>query len=143
MQASEWISKQEKEAEVQLSNVDAMRKALEKFPDLEVFTDRWGKQRWGAKSANPHVTDYEYGHTCGCCSDTGILIRPYLECGGQRIYSNPSSFDIGEGRYSDSRHFRFNYDEQFIKVGVNPELVKNLLRLYPYGPDEEGVEEPF
>jgi hypothetical protein len=73
-----------------------LQRIREKFLDLDETRDRWGTIRLTAKSANSQVTDIETRHTCGCCNDAPFMAMPYLEIEGERVYSNPERFCVGE-----------------------------------------------
>ncbi len=70
-----------------------------RFPDLKRYVGRWKRDQLWAKSALPLCTDYEIRRTCGCCSDAGYCITPYVEINGVKIYGWHPMTELGEGDY--------------------------------------------
>ena len=79
----------------ELENKTNKLKALKaRYPDLQQDVDRWKKVRYTSKSVNFVVDKVEIRHGCGCCNDSPVLVCPYLEIEGNRIYSEPARFYI-------------------------------------------------
>jgi len=108
--------------------LDAIEKLRAEFPDLEVSTDRWGRKRYMAASANPRVNEVLFHRNCGCCADSPLHARPYLRLDdGTEIYSNPCNVMVGEP-YAWSDGFR-EYDgwrEKYESAGVNPRIIERI-----------------
>lgn len=73
----------------------------EEFPDLKIDTDRWRRERYVSKSVNARATEVDFRHNCGCCPDSPLEARPYIETMGVQIFSDPDRYWIGE-RYDYS-----------------------------------------
>lgn len=102
--------------------------AIKEFPDLRVDTDRWGRVRYYAKSANPRVTDCTFSHSCGCCDDALLLAHPFLVFSGLPIYSDPPFFTIGE-RYEDGDRMDLGCFNKLKEVGI-PEILADKFQEY-------------
>ena len=60
------------DTESKIAQIDSVRRAIDKYPDLAEHSDRWGTKRLYSKSANRSVTDCTICHNCGCCSDSPL-----------------------------------------------------------------------
>ena len=87
------INEKIKEAEQESSR---LKRAKELYPNVNIGKDRWGTERLFSSSVNDKVDKVNIHHSCGCCPDAGLLARPYLIVDGITIYSDPSSFYIGQ-----------------------------------------------
>jgi len=97
MALADHIKRLEKEQAKAQKELDAIVKLREEFPDLEIDVDRWRHTRYMAKSANVRVTHVLFHRNCGCCADSPVHARPYLEFeDGTHVYSNPCDVMIGE-----------------------------------------------
>ena len=67
-----------------------------RIEDLDWSNDRWNNKYWYSKSVNSLCTDIEISHSCGCCRDSRLQVRPYAIIDGRRIFSDPVVFGIGE-----------------------------------------------
>lgn len=84
----------------QRAAADKLEKLLAQFPDLKVEKDRWGRDRYYSPAANKDAKAYDQHYSCGCCSDAILMIRPYVTTAdGDKIYSDPPRFDVGERTY--------------------------------------------
>lgn len=87
----EEISKIQKE-------IETLEILLKKYPDLERHVDRWRTERFMSKQINSIADKCYFAHSCGCCNDAPLFVRPYIidEETGAEIYSNPAQIFIGE-----------------------------------------------
>lgn len=69
------------------------------FPDLQINMDRWSTRRFYSAKVNSSATNVDIHRSCGCCSDASIVVRPFLESQGYKIYSDPPAFYIGNDSY--------------------------------------------
>jgi hypothetical protein len=121
------LDKEIKELEEKASK---LKKLKEAFPDLKQDIDRWNNVRYYSKSVNGKVDNAEIRHTCGCCNDAGVLVCPYLETEGGRIYSDPARFYPGEREpYSYTDQPRGDWERAFKNAGIN-EAAINKVRLH-------------
>jgi len=74
---------------------------LESFPDLEIQTDRWDRERYSSAKVNSLADHVDMRHNCGCCADSPLEARPYIRFeDDQLIFSNPDFFFVGEKNVS-------------------------------------------
>jgi hypothetical protein len=65
----------------------------------EIKRKGWGRERWGAKSANPLVTHVQFDHSCGCCPDPVLYACCSLGAAEEDpfiVHSDPTRFIIGQ-----------------------------------------------
>lgn len=73
-----------------------LARALERYPKLHRYRDRWGNVYYATEEVNERVTECCIKHNCGCCADSPLEVYPYLEEEGLRIYSDPTCFQVGQ-----------------------------------------------
>lgn len=122
----EKLQKDSEKAQAELGRIERLRRA---FPDLETDTDRWGRVRYMARSANARVDQVLFHRNCGCCSDSPLHARPYLEFEGETIHSNPCNVMVGRprfwgGGFQEGAGWRQTYED----AGVNPRIVEKIQR---------------
>jgi hypothetical protein len=92
MTLSEKLDQQEAE-------IAKRRKLLRRFPDLREQVDRWKTVRLYSKAVNAIAVEAQIHHTCGCCADAPLVVRPYVRVDGECIYSDPPEIYIGHRNY--------------------------------------------
>jgi hypothetical protein len=131
-------------------NKELMEKKLEiqriesnmaQFSDLKKDVDRWNQCRYSSKSANSLTTDVEISHSCGCCNDSPLYARPYLIANGERIYSDPVIFVIGERNYGGGENEWPGWEKKMREHNI-PQIVIDITRAYldehkPYEEEED------
>jgi len=117
--------------EIEKANAEkALLEALTKeFPDLKIHTNRWGRKRYSAKSANSRVDQYDSGFNCGCCEDSPLEIWPYLETMGTKIHSDPTGIMVAD-RYDsyDGEEYRklsayAGWKDRFVGNGISEKVI--------------------
>lgn len=88
------LIKQQEEVKSKLQTISYLG---QQFPDLEVHTNRWKRERFMSKLVNNIANDYEIDHGCGCCPDSPLQLSPYIELNGHRIFFKSSS-DLDRGK---------------------------------------------
>lgn len=137
------IEKLQKEAAGARAELGRIARLRREFPDLETDTDRWGHIRYMARSANSRVDQVLFHRNCGCCADTPLHARPYLEFEGFKIYSNPCNVMVGSHSewgdgFKENDHWRAAYEE----AGVNPAVIESIRRHIEYlAHDDEDENE--
>ena len=63
------------------------------YPDVSVNGSRI---MYSSSKVNALANKLDIYRTCGCCSDVGHLVSPYVKISTTNIYSKPSSFYIGD-----------------------------------------------
>lgn len=75
-------------------------KLFNQYDDLCESTDRGDNVRLCSKHVNSITNRTVIYHTCGCCPDAGLIVRPYIRFyDGDyyvNVFSDPPSFDIGQ-----------------------------------------------
>ena len=89
MNTNAKIDKLQKELEL-------IAKAAEKYWDLRSDKDSRGAIRWVSTLANADMNNVEIQPSCLCCVDASVYAWPYLSYKGQRIYSDPMRYYIGD-----------------------------------------------
>jgi hypothetical protein len=116
----------------------------ERFPDLELHTGRWNRERLVSKEVNSIAEDCDIGHSCGCCSDAVVLVFPYVTYQGYKIYSNPASIGVGEEYSIGTGQLPWDNWEQSLKNHNVSDKVIEVVRLYfennPPLLDEEDLD---
>lgn len=128
------LEKQKNEVEEKIRIVTWLRQS---FPDLDYEIDRWKNLRYTSASVLSKAEKVAIRHSCGCCSDSPLLARPYVEVRVPtdpedmqpiKVYSSPSSFMIGERAYIGECPMP-GWRSNLLEKGVN-EAVINQIELY-------------
>jgi len=134
------LTQQAQEAQSQLS-------LFEQFPDLHEYRGRW-RSFLCAKSVNPIAEDVGFVHSCGCCDDAVLYAMPYVERGGQRIYSDPPQIGVGEkaGYYSYGERPWDDWQLEVKKHGLTDRIVEKIEEFFKDNPvgywdDEEDEDD--
>jgi hypothetical protein len=90
------IEELRKQAADDIAEVERLERLRKAFPDLVEDVCRWKIRRYCAASANPLATQVEISATCGCCSDYGVVARPYVLTPDGNVYSDPYKFHVGD-----------------------------------------------
>ena len=76
------------------------------------------------------ATDYEHRHSCGCCADAALYIRPYIERKvlgkSVRIYSQPETFCVGERAYNGGYHVDSDWREKLRNADIPEKLIERV-----------------
>lgn len=130
MGMEQHIEKIQKERSKAQQELGAIVELQREFPDLEVDTDRWGRTRYMARSANPRVNEVVFHRNCGCCADSPVHARPCLKLNnGTYIYSNPCNVKIGEPyTWSDGFREYEGWRKTYEEAEVNPAVVEEIQR---------------
>lgn len=99
MSLEDHINKLNSEIEKNQKELATLEKLKAQFPDLRVHINRWKTQRYYSALANELAEHYDMKHNCGCCGDSPLEVWPYTEYEGQRVYSDPPVFTVGENSY--------------------------------------------
>lgn len=120
---SQVLESLQKEADEKQQALNNLRKLQERFPDLQRDVDRWKKVRYFARSVNAQVERFEIGHNCGCCPDSPLEIRPYIETELGRVYSGPPCFKVGEKHWMGGDKPYPNWQQNFRDAGIPEALI--------------------
>lgn len=105
------------------NKIKELQKALELtdvFPDIKVYKNRWNTEHYSSKSVNAKVTNIEFKHSCGCCSDAPLYAKCYLLYNGIKVYTEPVEICIGQGNaYGNGEIVDYNWKSTFEKYNIN------------------------
>lgn len=135
----ERLQRESEKARAELGRIERLRR---EFPDLETDTDRWGRVRYMARSANARVDRVLFHRNCGCCPDSPLHARPYLDFEGETIHSNPCDVMVGNpcswgGGFQERTGWRKTYED----AGVSFRVVEEIQRHVEYLAAAEGEGE--
>lgn len=91
--------------QLQQASLDALLEAqnlqflLVLFPDLMVRGTPGRNNLYYSKKVNSLATSCDIRDSCGCCSDSPLEVRPYLDTEFGRVYSDPPVIIVGEKSY--------------------------------------------
>jgi hypothetical protein len=124
MNTQEWIDYYRKEADKASGMADRIEAILKLFPDTVVNKDRFGTIRIEAKSCAKLCDKVELRHSCGCCGDSALLARPFMETAYGRIYC--SGIGIGEKYYNGGDIPWKGWQEKIKAEGVPSVIVEKI-----------------
>lgn len=96
------------------------------FPDARVHTSRWNVKRICSAAVNALAVDFEYGHSCSCCPDAGLMVRPYIDTEHGRVHTDPPIFYIGEKMHGGRDRLFFDWDEGLRQANVSAGLIEKI-----------------
>lgn len=135
----ETLLGEKKDHEDQINRLNYLISLVEtKYPDLKIITGRWNT-KYSSKTVNSIATNYDLGHSCGCCSDAALLVYPYIEDNGIRIYSDPPSICIGrgnEGGYGEIPSY--GWEDRLREEKIQENIIKEVEQ---YFKEHEPVDE--
>ncbi len=99
------IKKKMGELEEKKAEAEKILVLQKEFPDLRITYDRWRNARYVSKSVNARATEITLGFNCGCCPDSPLEARPYIETMGTKIFADPDSYCVGD-RYDGDDDYR-------------------------------------
>jgi len=91
----ERISKSQEE----INKNEKIVELINMYPDLRIYSNRWNKEYFCSKLINEIVTDVEFANGCGCCADTPLYAKFFVDIDGIKVYADPVEICIGEGSY--------------------------------------------
>lgn len=113
----------QQEADEKQQTLDKLRQLHERYPDLKRDVDRWKNVRYYSPSVNAQVDRFDIRHNCGCCQDSPLEIRPYLETDLGRVYSSPPCFKVGEKHWMGGDKPYPNWQQKFRDAGIPEPIV--------------------
>lgn len=134
------IERLKNEAKDLEKKAELLEHLLVTYPDLERFTDRWHREYFCSKKVNEQATEYESCHSCGCCSDSALLIKPYIIDNTIRIYTNPYCVAVGEKGYRGDIPHR-EWEDRLRKAGYRQEIIDGVTKHFKC--DNENKDEDF
>ena len=138
------IQKKMDELDEKQKEADRLVALREEFPDLRIVTDRWRRERYVSKSVNARATEVNFKHNCGCCPDSPLEARPYIETMGIQVFSDPDRYCVAD-RYDYSDDVAYpGWKDSFRANNISQQAidkVENHLRAvapedYPYEYEE-------
>jgi hypothetical protein len=110
-------------AQAKLARFEQLR---QRFPDLDVAVDRWRHERYTSALVNPIADQVELKHNCGCCADSPLEARPYIEVDGARVYARPDCYQVGEKvSYTRDRPYP-DWQAGLVKQGISAAAIARV-----------------
>jgi hypothetical protein len=141
----EDLNKQIAEHNAKIGSLNKIKELIKQFPDLTRYRDRWEHIYYGSATVNSIATEYEMEHSCGCCSEAALIIRPYIELNDnqliynknsikQRIYSKPAEFFIGnKNPFSDLKYKpKEDWKDWMLKESIHPKVIEAVERIFSW-----------
>lgn len=111
---------------------------LKEFPDLKIKTDRWRNQRYSSKSINAIADQVDFRHNCGCCNDSPLEARPFIETMGVRIFADPDCYQVGERDWRGGDSAYPGWKDGLTKNGISEKAIEHIASyLKAVAPDDE------
>ena len=126
------LEQEAKKTQVELSKLDRL---TELYPDLKKHTNRWGTVRYCSPFVNFKVDEVELRYNCGCCGDSPLEAWPYTTTkDGDRVYSDPPYFDVGEKGWGRDRASP-GWDDKLRSKGIPEALISRIQLTFEDGDD--------
>jgi hypothetical protein len=134
------------EYNAKIGALNKIKALISQYSDLTRYPDRWGNVRYGTTAVNAIAVEYERNHSCGCCRDAALIIRPYIKLAdGQIVYSKPAEFYVGNGKsWGDGDVPKDGWKEYMEKCNIHPTIITAVERhfeLYKNSEDEDDEAE--
>lgn len=117
------LEKAKEELKIKTETINAV---LSKFPDADVYKNRWDREFYNSKTANSQTTNIEISRSCGCCTDAVIYAKPYLIINDIKIYSNPVEIYIGECDYDGLEHYDANWEKLLKNENISDIAINSI-----------------
>ncbi len=103
------------------------------YPDLEHKKEGW-KDYLVSSNINAEAEKFEMSTSCGCCPDAGIIIRPYKEIKGLKVYAKGSPIFVGEESKITVDIFDDWWENTLIKNNISKKVIEDFRKYV----DENG-----
>ena len=115
-----------KELEDKKTEAEVLKALLVEFPDLKISTDRWRRQRYTSRTVNARATQVDFRHNCGCCPDSPLEARPYIETMGVQVFAQPDRYFVGE-RYDGIYEYEASgWEERMRKEDISDAAIEKV-----------------
>lgn len=115
-----------KEKAKELEKEAALIKELkEKFPDLEEYSNRWNHVHYCSKMIIPKCDKFNMTHSCGCCYDSMLYVKPYIKYKDIKIHSDPVEITVGNQSNYDGvdNEWHDDWEKKLIDLGFSDGLI--------------------
>jgi len=113
------------------SEANTLEKILEKFPDLREDKDRWNTIRLYSRKINNIADEVCIHHSCGCCPDSCLLVRPYKTFHGKPIFSDPTHFVIGQKNDWGYGEISYNeWENKLVEEDINQSIIDKIRKYF-------------
>lgn len=134
-----WLDKEDKEATEKEEKLNKVKTLSTIFKNLKRNVNRWGTERFCTNEVNETADKYYTTFSCGCCSDAALLVRPYKEVAGIKVYTDPCDICIGEKDYSYTNNARLDCDwrDALREKGISEAIIEQIEEEYNGSYDDE------
>lgn len=73
---------------------DKFTMLAKKFPDIEIYKDRWKNEYYCSKSVNAIADQILFKNSCGCCRDCSKQAHPYTVVNGITVTTYPQTVTV-------------------------------------------------
>lgn len=137
----DWIAEREKEIAKQTKEVQKVKDMLELFDDLTYSIDRWQNFRLHSAKVNAQAEDVDLRHACGCCNDSPVVARPYIMALGQRVYTVPTSFTVGEKGYNGGEIPLPGWRSELLNSGIQQCIIDKIESFFEANKETDDEED--
>lgn len=110
--------------------LDTLTQLKKEFADLDYEIDRWQHRRFKSALVNTLATNFDINHSCGCCHDAVLYIRPYIERtinnNTLKVYSNPLTFSVGSKAYGGGYRVKLAWAEPMKKANIPENIIQKI-----------------
>jgi hypothetical protein len=136
----EKLDELERERLALVDRVTKLEMLQKEVPDLEINTNRWRTERYSSQSVNSIVDNVEIGYNCGCCSDSPVEAWPFVDRAGERIFSKPASFQVGEKGYDYVDRPHDGWRKQLTAAGIADVVIEKIATYFRVQREERIAE---
>ncbi|KKM07951.1 hypothetical protein LCGC14_1728790 [marine sediment metagenome] len=136
----EWIQKEEDEVEKERIKLDNILYIYNKIPDVTHSIDRWKNFRLHSATVNTNAVDVDIRHRCGCCGDSSLIARPYINMMDTRVFTIPESFTIGEKGF-DGDYPLPGWRTKMLEVNITTDVIDKIEKYFEENKPRECEDE--
>lgn len=121
-----------------LDRSNLLLKLKDKYPDLKIEKDRWGREFFISSLLPLDQLKFEYRHSCGCCADPNLLVRCFFEDKelNNILYYKKIYICIGKQQYDGTYSLYPDWRECVLKFW--PEAAVDYIKILTRTENEEN-----
>jgi hypothetical protein len=135
-----WIQERLQKQREELDYLEKVARLSQKY-NLKIVSDRWRREYLVSDIISLLTTDVEFGASCGCCSDSVVYARAYLQEDGIRVYASPLNLEIGVNNEYGSGIYPSPYDASHLSEEVQEKISGYLAENPPIDYEDEDEED--